>query len=365
MKNQHTISYFLLFFGILQLPFGLTAQRQETKEKRYRNFKGAEIEDVFGIGIKRYYYKNQRLVKLDLRSKTGEIIPFDKWLNFYPATFLYDYNTEGKLVKRVATDSLGNPMDLDGFYDSAIQTYSYNNKGQLAEMRFYDQDENLLEMGDGKQARHTYRYDSLGNCIEIISYDASGNELNGRNVYEYDENGRPIKEITYNQKDQTYSVLFEYNDQGYCTWMREDLPDTLRNYSIYFSRTNSMIDTVFTYRPNNTREITQVRRMEFDLPGWDFHMERTKFPPFKHHGLVRFHVKLDENGKIIDLTPDENKTKANMDFIQEVYAFFQNKSLIRTSEQPNELSGSLEVEIPEEPSVYRLLTFIKSPSPTD
>ena len=60
---------------------------------------------------------------------------------------------------------------------------------------------------------HLTRYDAQGRKVEEIEYNASG--MKARCVYEYDENGRVVREVIYDENNKASRVhKIEYNPDG-------------------------------------------------------------------------------------------------------------------------------------------------------
>lgn len=72
--------------------------------------------------------------------------------------------------------------------------------------------------GKNKWIDHVEIYDAQGHLIEEMEYSDFGRSLKWRSVYSYNEAGRLVEEIVYNERNKVDKVRkFEYDDKGVCT----------------------------------------------------------------------------------------------------------------------------------------------------
>ncbi|MEO1808763.1 MAG: hypothetical protein AAFU33_28420, partial [Bacteroidota bacterium] len=202
-----------LLIAIISLSTSISSD--EIRKVTYTNFQGELIEDVFGVGLKTYFYEDGKLVRLTYQDKEGNLIPGDRDINFYPSEFLYTYDARGNYIRREAFNASGEVIDLDGYYDSAILSYIYNDQDQLIERQTLDKDGKLLEMGDSKIAVIKYTYDESGNLTSVTNYDASGNILPSIAQYSYLPDGHLGRCVYLNESKEVDSEqTLTYNAQG-------------------------------------------------------------------------------------------------------------------------------------------------------
>jgi hypothetical protein len=159
----------------------------------------------------------------------------------------FTYNDKGDMVTRTATDAEGkliekSVLDYDGSgnlasrkdYDAdgtltATTEYTYNPKnaiesvirrnaaGKLIEsVRYaYDERDNIVEKAvrDFHPRTFRYTYNEKNECVEEMLYDQHG-QLNSKSVFEFNENGDVVQEITYhmdvNRHDLNKGHRYEY-----------------------------------------------------------------------------------------------------------------------------------------------------------
>lgn len=108
--------------------------------------------------------------------------------------YLYEYDAEGKLLKEL-------DYDADGTLDD-YTVYIYDASGRVTREEDYDDEGELDEY-------HLCEYNAAGKLIKKSTYDESG-VLN--DTYEYGEDGTVLKEI-YNYPGEYYEVI-EHNALG-------------------------------------------------------------------------------------------------------------------------------------------------------
>ncbi len=152
----------------------------------------------------------------------GNYYFFDNALDYY---YEYSYDDNGNLEKEIY-DGKGyskKQYTYDG-NSALVSTITYNQTGEIVGEEKY---ENGLLMSewftgeDGDKNRYSYEYDSDGNKIKHIFYDAdevidgylTGKKVEAVQYYEY-ENGRMTK--SYGEGDE-YPTTYEYFDNGNIT----------------------------------------------------------------------------------------------------------------------------------------------------
>ena len=144
-------------------------------------------------------------------------------------TYTWEYDEAGNLVTYKMVYNNDNSFNT-------ITEYKYDERGNLLDeyCRVYPEEEN------GFLGRITYEYDAAGNQVRTLigyntqseasieqkfEYDDRGNLIKHTNiqrgelawyiVYEYDEEGRVLKKLEYNEKDELgKSYLYEYDKWG-------------------------------------------------------------------------------------------------------------------------------------------------------
>lgn len=124
------------------------------------------------------------------------------------------YDKNGRVSKEVYLDENGNCSSHGGYY--AIRTFEYDNRGNIVEICFFDEEENAIEPFVGHSI--VYQYDEDGNRIKKINLD-SENFLtesiyeNAYTEYEYEE-GYLVGVSDYNVDDEMiYRAIYEYDTQ--------------------------------------------------------------------------------------------------------------------------------------------------------
>lgn len=112
----------------------------------------------------------------------------------------YEYNENGQITKRYATDLEGNVLEKHDFFEI-----------------FYKENSDI-EMISENGINYVFEYDGKGNPVKYIKLQNSV-ELNTV-LFEYDENGNKIKEMLFkpenlNLDDKMVSeTTYEYNENG-------------------------------------------------------------------------------------------------------------------------------------------------------
>lgn len=122
-------------------------------------------------------------------------------------TATYEYNDKKQLIKKKEKSFFGVVDEVTEFI--------YNSEGSLTEkVAYFNSKIKHDDVESEFNSRVVYEYNSEGKLIKEYKY--RGDEFRGENVYVYDENGR-VKEIHYggNWGDYAPSVrFFTYNSKG-------------------------------------------------------------------------------------------------------------------------------------------------------
>lgn len=107
----------------------------------------------------------------------------------------YEYDVSGKLTKLVRRDMLED--------SETSETCTYGENGLVASRE--------VSSGDGIESRTEYSYDEHGNEISVSIYGPDGSAISiTKNEYEYDEPGNIVK-CTRTQGDGEQSTVIEYS----------------------------------------------------------------------------------------------------------------------------------------------------------
>jgi len=363
MKTHLLRSGFLLGIGFLfigsKFPYG------KVEDVVYKDFNGNGIDNIYGIGIKRYYFEGEQLVRLAFLDKSGEKLQPDKFLDFFPAEFRYQYDERGKLIKKVAYDPEGNVMDLDGYWDCAITEYAYNENGQLLQQRYFDKEAKPLEMGDRGNALTTYRYDSLGNCTELLDSNAEG-ELMAPTyaLFAYNTLGKLVELANPGLSGEGFYTRFSYTPEGLVAGFKVEQGDQMASYT-YTYRDTHLDSVIVIAEGSSLKNVAGARELMVDIDGWKLPDPNLIYTPFHHTGKVLFELSLDRKGVIQDLIPIKDRQEASDDFVQEVYNLLRGVRLHKEKGKVSALAGTLGVEVPSIHPVFQTLAFIKNPVPQD
>lgn len=123
------------------------------------------------------------------------------------ATYEYDYNPEGLLVRKA------------GFYDGQLDgevTYEYDENGNLT----YQSETKATSLGNAMAKK--CEYDAAGNLVKETLLDSDGN-VNRVYTYEYDGDGKQILQHEFNvagEETVSYELCqwkYEYDEDGRIT----------------------------------------------------------------------------------------------------------------------------------------------------
>ncbi len=235
-EKERILKYRIKSIYVYSIYPGEKAERQQ-----------ASFYDKKGNLTESYYdqFKQRNLFFYNDREKLIKMILFVG--KSCPDTTIYYYNNSGSFIAKgyhsiEKYDSTGKELEEDN--DWGKVSFKYDKKGNLllredsisSDSYRYDTDGHLVEevntiggvdLSSGKQV---YKYDRLGNNIEIDSYDPEFSEqwhLTNMSVRTYNEVGQlgSIRNLDSNKKVKQYScysydnngndyVWFYYNNQG-------------------------------------------------------------------------------------------------------------------------------------------------------
>ncbi|GAA4459667.1 hypothetical protein GCM10023093_01050 [Nemorincola caseinilytica] len=122
-----------------------------------------------------------------------------------------EYDAKGNISRESYYDADG--LLLDGPYAIAIMEYDHNDRGQMIEMRAYNNNRQLIsEPINGSCAINKKKYDDRGNLVEASYFDRYGYLMSGicRTEYRYNEKDEKVEERSYNKASE-----LAYNDNGF------------------------------------------------------------------------------------------------------------------------------------------------------
>ncbi len=165
----------------------------------------------------------------------------------------FTYNEEGHTIGVAALDAAGNQTEYkDQLFDA---------QGNLTEHWAASDRDGIVKL-----IKNTYEYDTDGNCIKHIHYDADENPIY-YDLSEYNESGNRIKESTYGiDGDFRGYHLYEYDENNNkITYSSYDENDALTRYHLYEYDENGNLIKESTYDKNG--ELTSYTTYEYDENG--------------------------------------------------------------------------------------------------
>lgn len=177
-----------------------------------------------------YFVDNVIKGKTTTRYDTKGNMTERNYTNFIPGSPAYKENvTVNRTVYRY--DPKGNMLEktVEAVYEAGKRSksrnsYTYDQSGLCTGIRFFKED-------GSPGNRITYRYDKMGNIVEIMDSGLLGS----RTLMQYDEKGNKKEMKTYDMNDSlTGTETYRYNNKGQCT-------------RVYVSNNSYTGETVYTY----------------------------------------------------------------------------------------------------------------------
>ena len=309
----------------------------------YVNYLG-EKEDHYGVFTEKSYYENNKLMAIKYFDKNGELIKSIEKDKNSQWQFFYDKN--GNFTKQVALDQEGNIIDMEGFWNSAVEKYTYNEKNQLIEKGNYDKEDNLLNMGDIQVAFTKFGYNKKGQLTWSRSYDSKKNVVkNGFcfSKYEYDKNGLLYRHTYLYDDDKVNQYSIFHYKAGLL--IKEEVYDNKNRKSTckeYFYDGDRLTSTKSLYRKGE-QPVYNKEYIILDLEGWSIKKSDLKKLKFKKSGKGAFNIEINEHGEIVNVEPIEFRGHK---FKVELYKILKNIQLQKVSNEKNyTLEGKFKINI--------------------
>lgn len=174
---------------------------------------------------------------------------------------------------------------LLGEYDVIDQeTYKFDKNGDVIEYTFAEDNDGIV--------KYEYVYDENRNVVAWIGYNSEGKRAGGY-IYTYNEQGRVVDEIFYEDPDLnicTYKLVRSYNDRG------------LLMGGIYYNNAGEIIGKYsFTYDHKGQR-IKEVYEDETHIFGYDDNGNRTSQAAYLPDGTLKntTQISFDDKGNSIN-----------------------------------------------------------------
>lgn len=350
---------FLLFsITIILISCNSKHQIVSKKEKdrieifEYKNFTGERIEDYSDIAITRKFYKNNRLVKVKYFDLNDEPVKNrDKW-DTKNAEWVFEYDNKGNFIRQIAYDSKGNIVDMEGYWNSAIKEYSYNEKNQLIKVSQYNKSMELVELGDFRNAITKFGYNEKNQLIWQKSYYANKELINngfGYSKYEYNEDGSINKHIYLFEEGMIEQfTLFTYQK------------DTLIKKEDFNNKNERISSVEYIYEKNRLKKIKFINakgeisfkeeRVLVKIKGWkisDDDKKKLRFNVLNENGGTtggKYNFTINTKGKILNIKEFDfngGVPKFNMD----VYQKFKQIKFVKTNSNNIEFEGKIEINV--------------------
>ncbi len=256
---------------IKEIKYNEFEEVEEIIENVY-NDKGNLIEEKIFLGedefSERKTYENDENGRL----KTEFIHYLDETID----TISYEYNSDGKIVKKVLTDSEGvveNKEIFDYKNGKEISYSSYNEDDELVLERIngYDDSGNLLRTiyfnsEENEKYRIENTYDENNNLIKALKFNEN-DDLTEKLSYKYDDKRRVIEVIAENQNENSLSN-FKYDDNGNAIEQKEMNVDETLNHFIErnFDEDGHILKiTVFINGHNSMPDMNYILEYEYEF----------------------------------------------------------------------------------------------------
>jgi len=207
-------------------------------------------------------------------------------------TYEFEYDEGGRITKRI-----------DGGYN--YTNYIYDSEGNLLkyEVCTYERTdkskEPVLVKTEYLVHQDEYEYDENGKLIKETYYDSEGN-VSSVSEYTYDSNGRIIKLISHNESDEiTMNYAFEYDESGNLTKFMDGFNVTVYTYSsenVLFESTDSNGETGELY--NKATYDANGNAIEYISYESDGSVRVTEKYTYDSFGKATEHTVYDSEGNI-------------------------------------------------------------------
>ncbi|MCD7752498.1 MAG: hypothetical protein LUI10_12330 [Lachnospiraceae bacterium] len=136
--------------------------------------------------------------------ETTETVSYSSISGTIYSSYTYEYNTEGKIIH---THILRYNYNDGSFTSDRTINQKYNEDGMVIWK------EQIVLDSNGNETRTTeeYEYDSNGNCIKVVEYNAEG-LVESMTESVFDANGNIVSDITYIDGEVTGSTEYEYEN---------------------------------------------------------------------------------------------------------------------------------------------------------
>lgn len=198
----------------------------------------------------------------------------------------YEYNENGQITKRSATDLEGNPLEKHDLFEM-----TYNENGSIAKITEDETAYNFVYSEDGTLKGYTklngaqtinsvaYEYDGNGNKIKEILSDAENNAVSDT-VYTYNENGLVLSSVTNNKNGNTTNeTSYEYNAEGLVSKLISKTERDTRT-TVYEYKNGVLAEETMTVVPKNGIDTERTREYvttyEYSAEGMVVKFERAR-----------------------------------------------------------------------------------------
>lgn len=222
-------SFLLLSFGYSYCQHAVTFSHENPEINSEFEIKGKVVgKEKNGVKIGKFKYYNQldELVRIEKYNKKGILLEVDR---VKPKAYLYNANRQ--LLEFHRYNVNGNldpaPGEVYSPYDSpeCIERYTYDKNGNLIEVRYFDQNNELID-DEYTPAIIQYVYNDKGEKVKMVQLNRNEEIMEdvmglAYTTYTYDENGNLIKS-QHHKKDGSFSdaqygtstVIKKYDDQN-------------------------------------------------------------------------------------------------------------------------------------------------------
>lgn len=179
----------------------------------------------------------------------------------------YEYNENGQITKRYATDLEGNALEKHDLFEMA-----YNEDGSIAKITEDESVYNFIYNDDGSLKGFTklegtevinavyYEYDENGNKVKESLADAA-DETVSDTVYTYNENSLVVSSVTKNKNgDTTNETSYEYNAEGLVSKLTKKTDRDIRT-TVYEYKDGILVKETMSVAPSEST--TDIRTREY------------------------------------------------------------------------------------------------------